>query len=185
MHRIFRMVSVIFASVSIFVILIGVIEAATIQYKDHDTGSAQSSAVDQNQDNFPAVFGFGTGNSNSGPTQHHWVAEAQPLPERNRCPEGTRLEARFIRVSELRQFQSGNQLYSEGNPDDAGFICVLEDRTYSGVYYEVITGGTGRFEGATGKLTVKFTGKSIGGPRSPKAYFGPITYEAEGTIELP
>ena len=41
---------------------------------------------------------------------------------RNRCPKGTRLEARFTRGSKLRQFQSGNQLYSEDNPDDAGFI---------------------------------------------------------------
>lgn len=155
--------------------------AGELRYRDETSGSARRSVIDENLDQFPSVTGLGTGASSFGDVEHHWLAEAAPQEALEFCAAESRFEAHFFRVSEIRTFAGGDQLWTEGRTDDAGYICTSDGGAYTGIYKVRAIGGTGRFEDATGELDIRFEGRGIGAGTA-NTFFGPIRYDAAGQL---
>ena len=79
-------------------------------------------------------------------------------------------------------FKNGDQLWGEITIGDMCLDTVTGD--FLGSAKGVYTGGTGRFEGATGSFTVDFGGTNLALPTLGVG-FGAIYGEIEGTLELP
>ena len=160
----------------------------TVEYRDNDSGTVRSGAdtLDFDPDNGVApVIGQAEGRSTFGRTVHDLITEIDGvrLTELDGCPDNLLVAFRFIHNAAVRTFANGDQLWSTHDPDDPGFICVLEDFSTIGQYNQIVTGGTGRFEGATGTIVTRFeTGNFL--PGTGGRIWGPSSHHAEGTIHL-
>lgn len=111
------------------------------------------------------------------------VGGAMPAAEPSGlCPDGTDLELKFIDGGFVETFNDLSMLFYaiDTSPDAKNALCVDFQGLNSGVWDYVITGGTGRFEGATGSATVEvsWTGNVTA---ELSAEVGTI----QGTIQLP
>lgn len=98
------------------------------------------------------------------------------------CPAGTNLELTFVDAGFVETFNDHSMLFYaiDNSPDADNALCVHFDGLPStGVFDYVITGGTGRFEGAAGSATVEITSWSV--TQELSAETGTI----RGTVILP
>jgi len=111
------------------------------------------------------------------------VGTAQPLPDdTGLCPDGTVLQLKFD-GGFVATFSDQSMLLFEINRSAGArnVLCIVPPGPNEGIWDYVVTGGTGRFEGASGHVTVRAKAWGV----SPAV---PLAAEAgtiEGTIELP
>jgi hypothetical protein len=95
---------------------------------------------------------------------------------------GTDLELVFVGGGFVETFNDLSMLFYviDTSPDAENALCVdFQGAPTTGVFDYVITGGAGRFEGATGSATVKVTSWGVTDDLSAE------TGTIEGTIQLP
>lgn len=97
------------------------------------------------------------------------------------CPEGTDLELTFVDGGFVETFSDHSLLFYVIDDSDGAknALCVDFQGVTIGVFDYVITGGAGRFEGATGNATVQITSWSVTGELSAE------TGTIHGSVHLP
>lgn len=104
------------------------------------------------------------------------------IPPSGICPVGTDLELKFVGGGCVETFNDLSMLFYsiDPSPDAKNYLCVDFQGPNSGVWDYLIVGGTGRFEGATGSVTVEVSSTWQAAP-DLSAEAGTI----QGTIQLP
>ncbi len=107
---------------------------------------------------------------------------AMPVAPSGLCPDGTHLELKFVDGGFVETFNDLSMLFYaiDPSPDAKNALCVDFTGPNSGVWDYLIVGGTGRFEGATGSVTVRVSSTWDASP-DLSAEVGTI----QGTIQLP
>jgi hypothetical protein len=98
------------------------------------------------------------------------------------CPDGTDLDLNAVKVGFVATLCDLSMLFFviDDHPDAKNALCVDFQGPNSGVFDYIVSGGAGRFEGATGRFTVSVNASwDVSEPLS--AEVGEIV----GTIELP
>lgn len=97
------------------------------------------------------------------------------------CPEGTDLELKFVDGGFVETFKDHSLLFYvlDESPEAKNALCVDFQGPATGVFDYVITGGAGRFEGATGSATVNVTAWTVTSELSAE------TGTIRGTVHLP
>ena len=116
-----------------------------------------------------------------GRAQIEYVGTAYPVGLSDLCPDGTDLQLKVEDAGFVATFSDLSMLFfaidkAEGAKNA---LCIDFQGPGTGVFDYVITGGTGRFENATGSATVLLTSWGISPALSAES--GTIV----GTIELP
>jgi len=121
-----------------------------------------------------------------GPAQLQVVGTGIPGPITDLCPgltPQTGLQIKFTDGGFVALFPDQSMLYFvvDDSPDAKNALCVTFDPTdaNTGILDYVITGGAGRFEGASGNATVTLSSWGVTSVLS--AEVGEVT----GTIEMP
>jgi hypothetical protein len=115
-----------------------------------------------------------------GPADLQAVGISMPVSVSDPCPEGTDLQFAF-QGGFVATLSDLSMLFGviDDDPNAKNALCVDYEGPATGVFDYVITGGTGRFEGAMGHVTVDV--ESWGVTSVLSAEDGSIV----GTIELP
>jgi len=118
--------------------------------------------LDTNGDGRSASAHQGIVNCNIGRFFFHEAAEFRaPLPAPVTCPADT-LEFPLQQLRAVRtEEKSGDQLFFEVATNDGTFCLKPADFTFSATWQGTITGGTGRFAGASGSFELQATGKYL------------------------
>ena len=88
----------------------------------------------------------------------------------------------FLYAKPVLTFANGDQLWGTM---ESGYMCMHSlTAEYAGDGYGIFTGGTGRFEGATGTFTVTYSGKNLT-LLTLGFGFAPISGDIVGTLVLP
>jgi hypothetical protein len=97
------------------------------------------------------------------------------------CPTGTDLEFTFVDTGIVETFNDHSLLFYviDESPDAKNALCVDFEGPAVGFFDYVITGGAGRFQGATGNATVEVTSWFV--TNELTAEIGTI----RGTVQLP
>lgn len=97
------------------------------------------------------------------------------------CPDGTDLELTFVSGGIVETFNDHSLLFYviDDSSGAKNALCVDFEGPALGFFDYVITGGAGRFEGASGNATVEVTAWAVTGQLSGEA--GTI----RGTVQLP
>lgn len=142
-----------------FVALLGVFglalaesaSARTARFRASFDATVHPTAVDSNGDGETAVFAIWRGRSNLGPAALDAWAEFLPWDGQTFCgPTDVQLVYRFVEYS-LR-VTDGSRLFLVLS---SGSLCFdYEAGTFDSSLDVTVIGGTGRFEGATGTLSV-------------------------------
>jgi hypothetical protein len=108
------------------------------------------------------------------------VGTSQLVPLSDLCPDGTGLQFEF-EGGFVATFSDLSMLFFviDDALDAKNALCIDFQGPATGVFDYLVTGGTGRFEGATGRVTVRNTAWGVSPALS--AEIGEIV----GTIELP
>ena len=97
------------------------------------------------------------------------------------CPEGSDLELTFVSGGIVETFSDHSMLFYviDDGPDAKNALCIDFQGPSTGVFDYVITGGAGRFAGATGHATVEVTSWPVTAELSAE------TGTIRGTVQLP
>ena len=91
------------------------------------------------------------------------------------------MEFQFIEDYCSAVFNDLSMLFAELNADGDSYVCLKPDYTSDGKFQMNITGGTGRFEGASGYFNCDIVSHShyLGGPLGAQSgkFKGMITFE--------
>jgi len=111
------------------------------------------------------------------------VGGAIPLNELDQCPAGTNLELAFVDGGFVETFSDHSLLFYllDPSPDANNALCITFGQPSVGIFDYVITGGVGRFEGATGNATVEITGYAV----TPGFAMSGETGTIRGEVQLP
>ncbi|MEJ2330482.1 MAG: hypothetical protein P8Z33_11580 [Gammaproteobacteria bacterium] len=145
------------------------------------TGSIVPIPVDVDNDDALASVVDGQSSGTFGATMTHIVTEWTPT---GLCDDGY-VQFALIHSAAVLTFSNGDQLF--GAEVGNGWMCMDMDPTGDGYFYGEaygdFSGGTGRFEGASGSFTSPFTGNDM--TFTSLGYgFGPIQGSIEGTVTL-
>jgi hypothetical protein len=92
------------------------------------------------------------------------------------------IQISFLYSKPILSFANGDQLWGTMG---SGSMCMhLQTAEFTGEGHGVFTGGTGRFEGASGPFTVTFSGKNLT-LMTMGFGFAPIRGDIVGTVVLP
>ena len=154
---------------------------------------ASFAGIGTNKDDFsftgtPGVYVTVTGKSTLGEYTAQEVAENQP--DGNTCPlpgGGSGVELTFVgEVFVLSFTERGEQLFLNLSP--GGQLACFDPATgvASGQFTFDVSGGTGRFAGATGTIVQTWKFIELTWPPSPSGngFFGGLTGTFDGAIEL-
>ena len=108
------------------------------------------------------------------------VGTSVPVAVSDLCPDGTDLQLEFA-GGFVATFSDLSMLFFviDDASDAENALCVDYQGPATGVFDYLVTGGTDRFEGATGSVTVRVTSWSVGPALSAESG------EIVGAIELP
>jgi hypothetical protein len=154
---------------------------------------ASFAGIGTNKDDFsftgtPGVYVTVTGKSTLGEYTAQEVAENQP--DGNTCPlpdGGSGVELTFVgEVFVLSFAERGDQFFLNLSPGGQLACFDPATRVASGQFTFDVSGGTGRFEGATGTIvqTWKFIGVASLSSPPVRGFFGGLTGTFDGTIEF-
>jgi hypothetical protein len=143
-------------------------------------GASHHSAIDLNGKGSPASFTIGEGDGTFGVASVYGMFEPQEVPI-DQCPAGTIMEFHAVAGTMVRTFRpSLDQVFIK---TVSGLACIFEDGSVTSENQAIVTGGTGRFEGATGTLVTKTLPKTVSFPEW-KGEFNNIINVTEGSITL-
>ena len=165
---------------------IGRVEAKEIPFKGDNAGTYLDTRIDLNNDGSPATWATWVEKSSLGQASVQAIIEQVPVSSpTGACPAG-QLETALVGGSIVNTFlQTQDQLFIQPTSRVA---CIDPVKgTISGHTTATITGGTGKFAGATGSVTYSFTASSLAAVFDPESNqgFGPFTGTIEGTLILP
>ena len=108
------------------------------------------------------------------------IGTSQPVGLTNLCPEGTVLQLKFDGGFVATFSDQSMLFFAIDKSDDAqNALCIIPPGPNVGIFDYVVTGGTGRFEGTTGQVTVRVDAWGVSPALAAES--GTI----EGAIELP
>jgi hypothetical protein len=116
-----------------------------------------------------------------GKAQIEYVGTAQPIAgDTGLCPEGTVMQLAAT-SGFVATFPDQSMLFFaiDDSPDAKNVLCITPPGPNTGVWDYDVTGGAGRFEGATGHVTVRGTAWAVSPALAAEAG------EIVGTIKLP
>lgn len=161
-------------------------EAQELRIKGEFAGTGLTTRIDLNNDGRLAHGGTWVEKSNLGESSAQYVIEDVVVnPPTGACPAG-QLETALMAGSTVNTFlKTRDQLFVELT---SRIFCVdLVTGAFSGHTIAVITGGAGKFAGATGSLDYRFTGSTLLADFDPASnqVFGPYNGTVEGILILP
>ncbi len=130
----------------------------------------------------PVALVSGVGQGSPGPVQVEGFGTPGPADAPSGlCPAGTDLELRFSDGGFVATLSDLSTMFFtlDQSPDANNALCIDFEGPNLGVADYVMTGGSGRFEGATGKVTGRFTIWDVSGLLAGE------TGEIVGTIYRP
>lgn len=144
-------------------------------------GSIVPIPVDVDADETLATVVDAQAKGSFGASMSHIVTEWTPI---GLCSDGY-VQFALIHAAVVMTFSNGDQLFGAGPGN--GWMCLDVDPAGAGFFYGeaygLFTGGTGRFEGATGSFSSPFTGNNT--TLTSFGYgFGPIQGSFEGALTL-
>jgi len=160
-------------------------EARDIRIKGDFAGTFLTARIDLNNDGILAGGGTWVEKSNLGPSSAQFVIEDVPVPPTGACPAG-QPETALVAGSVVNTFlHTRDQLFIELTSRIFCFDPVTGVASAHGI--ATITGGTGKFAGATGSVDYRFTGLTLLADFDPASnqLFGPFTGTVEGMLTLP
>ncbi len=162
--------------------------SGTIDYWETDNHVSQNANIDADDFGFTAIAGTGEGRSKLGSVTHSWLTEVDSIPaDLDECSEDAVLGLRFFFNSSVRVYRNGDRLHAQHNPDAPGYICFFADGTAVAKIEQIVVGGTGRFDGATGTLTSELTTVNLmprGLETTSGEFWGPGSWTTKGSIAL-
>lgn len=142
-------------------------------------GAAHHTGINLDGERPPASFIVGEGNGTFGPAAVQGMHEPVNVPV-SECPEGTALEFHPLAGTTVRTFRDGlDQIVYR---TVSGTACI-RDGVVTSENRSIVTGGTGRFEGATGELTTTTLPQTIEFPEW-NGEFNNIVQVTEGEVVL-
>jgi hypothetical protein len=161
-------------------------EARDIRIKGDFAGTGLTARIDLNNDGRLADGGTWVEKSNLGQSSAQFVIEGVPVdPPSGACPAG-QLERALVAGNVVNTFlHTRDQLFIQLT--SRIFCFDLATSTFSGHTIATITGGTGKFVGATGSVDYRFTGVVHLADFDPASnqLFVSFTGTVEGTLTLP
>jgi len=143
-------------AICVGVILSGAAQSGEIKYNQRFTGVGYSTSIDTNDDGlFASAFTFQSkGSPGKATTQS--VGEFKPMLPGAGCD----LQSELVQQSFVSTFNDGSMLF---HVTTAAQTCItFLPFSFTGHLEGTITGGTGRFEGATGTWTTEFEAWAVG-----------------------
>ena len=159
-------------------------EARDIRIKGDLAGTCLSTRIDLNNDGVPAGWSTWVEQSNLGQSSAQSVIEAVLVPPTGACPAGHLETGVVAGGSAVNTFlHTRDQLF---NQVTSRILCIdLVTGAFSAHSLATITGGTGKFAGATGSIEYRFTGLTFLADPASNQSFGSFTGTIEGTLILP
>jgi len=143
-------------------------------------GVSHHTAIDLDKQGSPASFTAGEGDGTFGVASVYGMFEPVRVPV-EKCAAGAIMEFHAVAGTMVRTFRpSLDQVFIK---TVSGLACIFEDGTVTSENQAIVTGGTGRFEGATGTLVTKTLPETVSFPEW-KGEFNNIINVSEGTITL-
>ena len=143
-------------------------------------GASVHTSVDLDGQGSPASFVVAEGDGTFGPAAVQGMSEPAQVPI-EKCPAGTAMEFHMIGGTMVRTFRDHlDQVFVQ---TVSGLACIFEDGRVTSENEAIVIGGTGRFEGATGKLTTRTLPTTVSFPEW-KGEFNNVVNVTEGTIRL-
>jgi len=143
-------------------------------------GVSHHAAIDLDKKGSPASFTVGEGDGTFGPASVQGMFEPLRVPV-EKCGPGTMMEFHSVAGTMVRTFKpSLDQIFIK---TVSSLACISEDGTVTSENQAIVIGGTGRFEGATGKLVAKTLPETVSFPEW-NGEFNNIINVTEGTVVL-
>jgi hypothetical protein len=143
-------------------------------------GVSHHTAIDLDKTGSPASFTSGEGDGTFGPASVQGMFEPVRVPV-EKCGMGAVMEFHPVAGTMVRTFRpSLDQVFIQ---TVSGLACIFEDGTVTSENQAVVTGGTGRFDGATGTLVTRTLPETVSFPEW-KGEFNNVINVSEGTITL-
>ena len=143
-------------------------------------GTSIHSSIDRDKVWPPASFTVAEGDGTFGPASVQMMSGPVEVSLEN-CPEGAIKEYDLTANTSVRTFRSTlDQVYVAAV---SGIGCIFADGSVTSESRVVVSGGTGRFENATGELTTRVVPQSVSFSEW-KGEVNSLTSITEGTIVL-
>ena len=160
-------------------------EARDTHIKGDNAGTFLSTRIDLNNDGDLALGGTWVEKSNLGQSSAQAVIEGVAVPPTGACP-ADQVETALVAGSVVNTFlHTRDQLFIQFTSRMACIDPVTG--VASGHVIATITGGTGKFAGATGSVEYRFTGSTLltdFDPASNQGFFS-FAGTVSGTLTLP
>jgi hypothetical protein len=157
----------------------------TKDFKGNFAGTALTTRMDLNNDGILAGWSTAVVDGTFGQRTNQAVVERKFVAAPGVCAAG-QIEFALVAGKGVGTFvKTRDQIFTQVTASTYCFDPATGE--FSGHDTTIITGGTGKFEGATGSLEQSYTGSLVLGDPDPASNqsFGPFSGEYSGTINLP
>ena len=152
----------------------------TVQVEWRTVGSSHHTAIDLDGQGSPASYAVAEGDGTFGPASVQTLFEPVRVPI-EQCGEGAAMEFHAVAGTMVRTFRpSLDQIFVK---TVSGLACIFEDGRVTSENRAIVTGGTGRFAGATGELVTRTVPQTVSFPEW-KGEFNNLVNVTEGTVTL-
>lgn len=152
--------------------------AYTVRWRT--VGVSHHTAIDLDKKGSPASFTVGEGDGTFGAASVQGMFEPVKVPI-EQCGEGAVMEFHAVAGTMVRTFRpSLDQVFIK---TVSGLACIFENGAVTSENQAVVTGGTGRFKGATGTLVTKTLPETVTFSEW-QGEFNNVINVTEGTITL-
>lgn len=128
----------------------------------------------------PASMNHARINGTLGSGVEHGMVEPAVVPL-NRCPKNAKIEYKILAGTHVVTFDDSLDQLMYRTTD--GYCCIFEDGSITAETISEVTGGTGRYKGATGKLIGRVSPEAVSFPEW-KGEFNNSISTTEGTLVL-
>ncbi|HSG91730.1 MAG TPA: hypothetical protein VLA56_21105 [Pseudomonadales bacterium] len=154
------------------------------KYEQRFSGTSVQGNHDVDGDGNTGGVSDSGGTGTFGASDSRGINELAPWDGASFC-SATEIRQEYIASVSTARFASGDQLASELDSSPPSFLCF--DFT-TGVFrfeiHQVFSGGTGRFEGASGATTITGSGRNLGVDSMGRPLQSIFSGTSVGTVEL-